>query len=485
MPVQSFSRCMKVLALGLVGCAVLATPAQAQAPAEVGQWSSIMNWPVSATHTSLQPDGKVMFFGEFADGEAPPRRWDPVANTLTNLPVAGYNIFCSGHSLLADGKLLVTGGHLASHEGLSDASFFDPFTNTWTRLPDMNDGRWYPTNTTLPNGDVMVISGEVDGVGDFNVIPQRYIAATRTWKNMTGAKKEIPYYPRMFVAPNGKLFCASPPRTTLWMDLAGNGSWKDGPKSLFGKRTYGPAVLMDGKVVMFGGGDPPTATVEMIDLTAASPAWKFMAPMSIKRRQNNATLLPDGTVLITGGSSGDGFNNEKKPVLLTELWDPDANKWTKYASNKAYRGYHSTALLLPDGRVLSAGGTKVKTAEIFSPPYLFKGTRPTIGSAPGEVAPGATFNVGTPDAARIKKVTLIALGAVTHAFDQNQRLLTLNFTKGNAGLTVTAPANNNWAPPGYYQLFLVNDQGVPSISKIVRVTIGAGVRPVEVMRPSP
>lgn len=477
MPLQSFSRWPQVLALGLIGCVVLAAPAQAQAPAEVGQWASTMNWPISATHASLQPDGKVMFFGEFDDGLGPPRRWDPATNAITSLPVAGYNIFCSGHSFLADGKLLVTGGHLASHEGLEDASLFDPFTGTWTRLPDMNNGRWYPTNTTLPNGDVMVISGEIDGVGDFNEIPQRYIAATKTWKNMTTAKEEIPYYPRMFLAPNGKLYFAGPNRETLWLDPAGTGSWKAGPKSLFGKRTYGPAVYMDGKVVFFGGGDPPTATVEMIDLTAAAPKWQYVAPMSVKRRQHNATLLPDGTVLVMGGSSGNGFDNPKKPVFLTELWDPATNKWTKFSSNKIYRGYHSTALLLPDGRVLSAGGKNTENAELFSPPYLFKGARPTVSTAPGEVAPGSTFTVSTPDAARIKKVTMIAIGSVTHAFDMNQRLLTLNFTKGTGSLTVTAPANNNVAPPGYYQLFLVNEQGVPSIGKMVKVTIVSASSP--------
>jgi hypothetical protein len=463
-------RCSKVFAVGLVGCMALATPAQAATPADVGQWSSVLSWPISATHTSLQPDGKVMFFGEFAEGTAPPRRWDPITNTLTALPVVGHNIFCAGHTYLGDGRLLVVGGHEDSHVGLIDAGLFDPASAAWTHLPDMNDPRWYPTATTLSNGDVMVMSGEMDGVNDMNEIPQRFLMSTLRWKNMSSARLKLPYYPRMFLAPNGKLFFASPSRGTRFMDTSGTGSWGSGPTSNFGVRTYGPAVMIDGKVTLIGGGDPPTATVEMIDLNLPSPTWRNMASMSVKRRQHNATLLPDGTVLVTGGSSGKGFDNARTPVFLAELWNPTTNQWTQLAKNTVYRGYHSTALLLPDGRVLSAGGRHAHSAEIFSPPYLFKGARPTISSAPGVVAPGVTFTVGTPDAARITKVTLIALGSVTHSFDQNQRFITVSFIRGTGNLTLTAPANNNVAPPGYYQLFLVNDAGVPSVGRMVRVS---------------
>ncbi|XXF79270.1 DUF1929 domain-containing protein [Myxococcaceae bacterium GXIMD 01537] len=451
----------------------LALPARAQ-PSEVGKWSGVMTWPISATHTHLQPDGKVMFFGEFSEGELPARRWDPATNAVSSLSRPGYNVFCAGHSFLADGRLLVTGGHLASHVGLPDASLFNPSTGSWSRLPDMNEGRWYPTNTTLANGDVMVLSGEVAASGDMNDLPQRYLAGSRTWRDMTGARYRLPYYPRVFLAPDGRLFVAGPRSECLWMTTSGTGAWKPAPASRGGSRTYGPAVMLDGRVLLIGGGDPPMASVESIDLNASSPSWRTMASMGTARRQHNATLLPDGTVLVTGGSNGKGFDNASAPVYQAELYNPATNTWKRLASNGVYRGYHSTALLLPDGRVLSAGGRNRRTAEVFSPPYLFKGSRPSVSGVPGVVTPGSTFTVTTPDAAMISKVTLIALGSVTHSFDQNQRLLTLSFKKEPGRLVLTAPANNNRAPPGYYQLFLVNDAGVPSVGRMVRVEARSG-----------
>ncbi|PTL80396.1 glyoxal oxidase [Vitiosangium sp. GDMCC 1.1324] len=472
MSMKRFLPRMRGLVVSLAACTMLAAPAEAQTPADVGQWSSVMTWPVSATHTHLQPDGRVMFFGEFSEGDDPPRLWNPSTNALSSLPLPGYNIFCSGHSYLADGRLLVTGGHIESHVGLPDASLYNPFTSSWSHLPNMNKGRWYPTNTTLSNGDVMVLSGEVNGTGDMNLLPQRWLAASGSWKDMTTAQLKLPYYPRMFLLPNGKLFYAGPQRGTRFMDPNGTGSWTSGPLSNFGTRSYGPAVFLDGKVTLIGGGDPPTATVEQIDFTVASPTWRYMASMSTPRRQHNAVILPDGTVLVVGGSSGSGFDNHDTPVLQAEVWNPATNQWKRLASQRIYRGYHSTAVLLPDGRVVSGGGRKEHTAEVYSPPYLFKGARPTIGSAPGVVAPGTSFFVATPDASRVTKVTLIAIGSVTHAFDQNQRLLTLGFTRTSNGITLTAPASNNLAPPGYYMLFLVNDAGVPSIGQMVRISAG-------------
>jgi hypothetical protein len=193
--------------------------------------------------------------------------------------------------------------------------------------------------------------------------------------------------------------------------------------------------------------------------------------MSIARRQFNLTLLPDGKGLASGGSGGFGFDNQNSPVYAAEMWDPATGKWSTMDSITVYRGYHSTALLLPDGRVLSAGGEQTgASAEIYSPPYLFKGARPSITSAPSSVKYGQVFQVATPDAANISQVTWIRLSSVTHSFNQNQRLNHLQFAQTTGGLNITAPANANLAPPGHYMLFLVNGNGVPSVARIVQIT---------------
>src|SRR4051812_36396521 len=227
-----------------------------------------------------------------------------------------------------------------------------------------------------------------------------------------------------------------------------------------------------------GDGDIPTRTPpqpgKVKPPTPATPAWTSVASRHHARRQQNATLLPDGTVLVTGGSSASGFDVPSGSVYAAELWNPATNTWTTLASAAKYRGYHSWALLLPDGRVLSAGGqlnqagqANGSNAEVFSPPYLFKGARPTITSAPTSVAYGQTALIGTSDS--ITKVSWIRLSAVTHAFNQEQRFMPLSFAAGTGGVNVTFPANGNISPPGYYMLFLLNSAGVPSIAKIIKI----------------
>ena len=459
-------------------------PAPRQLAATTGQWSPAITWPQSAVHTHLLPSGKVLFTSEFQFGDAP-RIWDPATDQITDAPGVDYNPFCAGHAFLGDGKLLVAGGHVTSHVGLSYASIFDPATSTWSRIPPMNGPRWYPTAVTLASGEAMVLAGETTGPGVNNPLPQVWQPATQTWRDLVTAQASIPYYPRTIVGPDGRVFIAGPARLTQFLDTSGTGAWMSVGNMNFGpNRTYGAAVLYDeGKILIVGGGDPPTATAEVIDLKAPSPKWRMVAPMSVARRQLNATVLPDGKVLVTGGSSGSGFDNHATPVFQSEVWDPATETWTTLASASVYRGYHSTALLLPDGRVLVAGGRNEVRQQIFSPPYLFGGARPAIASAPADVNPGQTFFVGTPDSANVAQVTLVRLGSVTHSFNGNQRFVRLGFAGAPGGVNATAPANNALAPPGHYLLFLVNRDGIPSVGRILH--LGSGSAPVSPPPPDP
>jgi hypothetical protein len=459
------------LVLGLTAAILRAQPD----PSVSGSWSAVQTWPIVSVHASLLPTGKVVFYPYSDD----PRLWDPSNGSIVAATQVGYNIFCSGLTLLADGRLFVGGGHISNNVGLNDASIYDGVTNTWTREPDMNAGRWYPTTTTLADGSVLIVSGDIDTTVHANPLPQ--VWTNGVWRDLNTAQLQVSLYPFMLLAPNGKVFNPGPQQTSRWLDTTGTGAWTNGPASTGGFRSYGSAVMYEpGKVLIVGANDPPVPTAEKIDVNLPTPAWRPAGTMVSARRQLNATVLPDGTVLVTGGSSAAGFNTASGAVYTAELWDPTQpaeSAFTALASATRYRGYHSIALLLPDGRVLSSGGDNEPNAEVFSPPYLFKGARPTITSVPPNISYANSFFVQTPDAASATSVTLVRLSAVTHAFNMNQRFMRLAFSQATGGLTVTAPAAGEIAPPGHYMLFLLNSAGVPSIARIVQLSNDAAPVP--------
>jgi hypothetical protein len=449
----------------------VAVRSNAQASTQ-GQWSAVTNWPTRAIHATLLPDGRVFFVSYYAES-LQPNIWDPVSNTFTATAASSFALFCAGHTTLADGRVFIAGGHVADYVGYPHAVIFDPATNGFTTLPDMNAPRWYPTLTTLPNGDVLAVSGDINSNTNVDPLPQVFQFSTKTWRNLTTAQLAQPLYPNMLVAPNGKVFNAGPSRQTRYLDTSGTGAWSNVAILNFaGVRDYGPAVMYDaGTVLDVGGADPPTATAEVIDLNAATPVWKYSGSMHYPRRQHNAVILPDGKVFIVGGSSAGGFDTSTSPVLPTEMWDPATGQFTVMASIATYRGYHSVALLLADGRVLSAGGNVGgPNAQLFSPPYLSAGARPSISSAPVAAGYGQTVFVGTPDADSVSKVTLLRQASVTHTNSMSQGFLSLSFTKTSTGLNVTMPANANLAQPGYYMLFILNSAGVPSVGSIIQIS---------------
>jgi hypothetical protein len=440
-----------------------------------GQWTAVTTWPTRAIHTTLLPDGRVFFFSYYTES-LQPHLWDPLSNTFSATAAAPYELFCAGHTSLADGRVFISGGHIADYTGFAHSVIYDASRNTFTSVPDMNEGRWYPTDTVLPNGDVVVVSGDVNSNTNVDPLPQVFQMSTHSWRNLTTAQLSLPLYPNMLVAPNGKVFMAGPAPLTRYLDTSGTGTWTNvASKNFTAWRSYGPVVMYDsGKVIAIGGGDPPTATAEIIDLNAATPVWKFTGSMHQPRRQHNAVVLPDGKIFVSGGSSAGGFDTSTSPVAATEMWDPATGQFTTMASIAEYRGYHSTALLLPDGRVLSAGGNVGgPNAQLFSPPYLFNGARPTISSAPTSAGYGQTISISSPDAANIAKVSLIHTGSTTHTFDMSQRFMWLNFTQTTTGLNISMPASANLAPPGYYMLFILNAAGVPSVGNVMQISSAA------------
>jgi hypothetical protein len=214
-------------------------------------------------------------------------------------------------------------------------------------------------------------------------------------------------------------------------------------------------------------------------MTAASPAWREVSPMNYRRSFHTLTVLPDGKVLATGGQTTTDGIDETTGVLPAEMWDPDTDTWTVMASSHRPRLYHSSAVLLPDGRVLLAGGgaygvaKNERSGEVYSPPYLSKGPRPTVTDAPSQVHYNQSFRVDTPDAAKIKSVSFVRMGSVTHNLDMDQRYTTLPVHTNTDSVTIDGPTSTNVAPPGFYLVFLLDDKGVPSMGQIVQ--LGTGV----------
>ena len=487
-----------------------------------GQWGPLVNWDIIPLHMSLMPSGKIVAWGKTETNSAVdtmgmPRIWDPSSGPPSGAQMLTTDsmLFCAGHTLMPDGRLMVSGGHLKDDRGTATTNFFTPDGGLQTG-PSMTHARWYPTVTTLPDGRLLTMAGRNE-VGAQVTTPE--IWENGQWVELpgagTGPNNVIPYYPRNFVDPKtGRVFYAGERIQSRWFDVdgsgvgGGRGSWIAGPSHIYQfNRDYGSAVMYEvGKILYVGGGgmknwgggtwpDPksnvPTATAETIDLNASNPAWQSTGSMAFRRRHMNATILPDGQVLATGGTRGGGTGiltniDPSLAVHEAEIWNPATGQWTTLARNNAsvMRLYHSVSLLLPDGTVLNGASGDARTFypegnetdvppernhEIFSPPYLFKGTRPVITSAPASVSYGQTFSVGTPNAAQITGARWIRLGSVTHAFDAGARANTLSFTINGGNVQVTAPSSPNLAPPGHYLLFILNRNGVPSAGKIVQV----------------
>ncbi len=456
----------------------------------MGQWGPVVDWPVVGVHVALLTNGKVVAYdsvGDRATETYPVHNftratvWDPQTGIQTAATVTtGFNIFCSGLAHLMDGTLFAAGGNRnSSLAGINQTHLFNQSTNTWSRGADMSVDRWYPTVTPLRDGEMLI----TEGGPDLPEVRQN----DGTIRRLTSASLNQPLYPWMDVAPDGRAFYSGPDNRMASLNPSGTGAWQmhGGRDGL--DRDYGSHAMYDiGKILVAGGGNS-LASARTINLNGASPQVSSTGSMATGRRQHNITVLADGTVLATGGnSSGAGLVDMNNGVYAAELWNPATGTWRTLASEQVTRQYHSTALLLPDGRVLSSGGGicgacdsqgyLAKNAQVFSPPYLFKkdgsgdpAARPTITSAPGSVSYNAAFTIGTPAPSSIGKVAMVRLGAVTHSVNMEQRYVPLSFTAGGGNLTATAPLNANIAPPGYYMLFVIGTDGVPSVASMVRV----------------
>ena len=473
-----------------------------------GRWSGVINTanviPISA---AVLPNRKVLIFASwkgtsFAGSGSLDQTvtvlFDPATNTAGSARTVtntAHNMFCPGTAMIGDGRLVVSGG---DDSYTTANSIYNYSTNAWTTGKAMTERRWYNTSVTLADGRVLTLGGNrsTGGTGDGEI----YNPSTNAWTFMsaldigplvsgTSSDSRAMEHPRLSVAPDGRVFASGPSPNMQWYNTAGSGSVSSAGRRGDDETSQNDiTVVYDiGKLLKAGGNpsyDRGTATFipssrnsYIIDFNG-TPSVTKVEPMKYPRNFANGVVLPNGTVFVAGGlDNAKGFSDDGK-ILPAELFDPRTRTWKELPAAAVARPYHSTALLLPDGRVMVGGGglcsgndscsVNHPNLEIFSPSYLYAATtRPTITSAPTTVtANGGTFTVGV--TGNVTRFTLVRMSSVTHSVNTDQRLVPLDSTGSGGSRTVTAPANKNIAPPGYYMLFAL-DGDVPSVSAIVRI----------------
>ncbi len=504
-------------------------------PSREGRWDVLpFKSGVLAVHTALLPTGKVLFFagsgssavrfaspdfGNKAKGIFTSVVWDPAIphgpgapnfshpDTLRTPDGKVFDFFCGGDAFLPDGRMLSAGGTLGYNpfKGRAEVAVFDPFIESWGFVKKMQHGRWYPTLITMGDGRVLATTGLNEAGNGYNQAVELYSAATNTWQglDLPAGFPGLPLYAHLFLMQDGRIFFSGgrmddplqvqPCVLNLSQNPIGLTFVPDLLAPIL--RNQSASVLLppaqDQKVLIMGGGpvgkaDKTDATglVSIVDLKRPQPNYVVAEPMLLPRLHLNAVLLPDRTVFVTGGS----LKQEEEPLarLQSESYDPATGQWQLMAAAAIPRLYHSTALLLPDGRVVAAAGNpegghsvvweppdpeEEMRLEVFSPPYLFKGSRPTIGTVAPEWNYGQQILVPTPQPAQIRWAHLMKGGVTTHSFDCEQRLVDLPIVaREAASLKLAVPNNRHLAPPGWYMLFIVDTNGVPSVATWVHLT---------------
>lgn len=508
-------------AVALLGLAGLATtvggmPAHAANESVVGTWwsRSDPDWPIIPVHASLTPDGRVLTYGaglanaagQVTDPTVQTGKfvydvWDPAfgldGGHLTLPNSTPTDLFCSAQLILPQSlDILIVGGDnwtgtQTTNTGVNSSNLFRFSNNSLTPSANMNLPRWYATMTTLPDGGVYIQGGlggeahpEVRLPGGGFQLLSGIDTSGIFWS-----------YPRAWVAPNGKLFGYSD-RTMYYVDWHGAGTITplgdmpvDGPSGV----TSTEVMYRPGKILRVGGGSygpgvdsiGKTAAV-IIDINGPTPVVTPTAPLPRGLNYANATVIPDGRVVVTGGELGNNVMNT--PNFNALIWNPANGQWTwgSWTGSGMARMYHSNGLLLPGGMILVTGGGAPgpqanNNAEIYYPPNLYNtsnqpAVRPVITQAPATLSIGLNFSVTVDNGAVFPTsgtVALIKTGAVTHGFNMDQRYIPLTYTRSGTKLTVKAPTSAYVAPPGMYLLFALNKNGVPSWGKMVRMNISA------------
>ena len=478
-----------------------------QNESEFGSWGAVIQWPEIAISAANLPDGRVLTWSSTETNAFPSGPtfthasvFDPSDESFVSVDSNFHDMFCAGISSLEDGTIVAAGGNPSDRR----TSAFDPATLSWSALSDMIDLRWYGTNVTLPNNTIWATFAK-----DAGNRSEVYDPATDTWTATPNANMQVlvdeqnainnapdptgalnhEWWAHMAVTPVGDVFQGGPTQTWHRFDpIGGAANVSLGQPIGDLGRMYGNAVTYDaGKVLLVGGADsrqdPPTSVnnVYLVDLNGPSPTVTAGAPMNYPRALCNTVTLPNGQVLVVGGNEVARIFTDEASVLPAEIYDPAADTWTVVDSITIPRNYHSTALLLKDGRVLSAGGGACGNCsanhldgQIYSPPYLFESddtpaTRPTLAVTPGQQLSAGDDLVVTASS-DVTGFSVVRLSGTTHHLNTDQRFLPLSSVdNGDGTFTVSFPANPNVLIVGNYWLFALDADGTPSIGETIQV----------------
>ena len=474
-----------------------------------GTWSAPVGFPLVPVAAAQLPNGKILTwsaylpdaFGSGGAGRTVTATYDPATGVVTQRTVTetGHDMFCPGISVLPDGRIVVTGGNDSAK-----TSIYNPSTDAWTTGPAMRTARGYQASTTLSDGRVFTIGGSWSGpVGGAGTTPHKagevYSTATG-WTALPGARVEPMLtadadsngdyrkdnHAWLFAWTGGKVLQAGPSRAMNWYSTSGTGGVTPaGNRADDQDAMNGNAVMYDaGKILTVGGATSyenanATANAYTLSISGTTVTAKKVSPMANTRAFHNSVVLPDGKVVVFGGQNFAVPFSDNTAVLTAEMWDPATESFSALAPAAVPRTYHSVALLMPDARVFTGGGglcgdcdTNHFDGEIFTPPNLLNadGTpapRPAITTAPATAANGAAVTVATNRA--VSSFAIVRMGTATHSVDTDQRRIALTPTTVTGGYRLTIPADKGVALPGYWMLFAMDDKGVPSVARTIRI----------------
>ncbi|OEJ35451.1 arabinogalactan endo-1,4-beta-galactosidase [Streptomyces subrutilus] len=473
-------------------------------PAVHGSWDRIIGFPLVPVATAALPGGKLLAWSAYAvdrfggsSGYTQTAILDLKTGKVTQRRIdhTGHDMFCPGIAMLADGRVLVTGGSNAEK-----ASVYDPATDTWSATTSMNTARGYQAMTLLSTGEAFVLGGSWSGTaGDKGA--EVWSPDTRTWRGLPGvpaasaltADPAGPYradnHMWLHATSGGKVLQLGPSKQMNWISTTGQGGVTSaGTRADSQDAMTGNAVAYDiGKLLTLGGSPayektPATRRAYTVGISGSQVQAARTGDMEHARAFGNSVVLPDGKVAVFGGQAYPVPFSDATSVLTPELWDPSTGTFTPLATMAVPRNYHSVANLLPDGRIFSGGGglcgdcaTNHPDGSVFTPPYLLNADgspkpRPVItGGVPPRTAPGTSLTVSTQDP--VASFVLMRASAATHSTDNDQRRVPLASTATGTGTyTVSVPADTGVVLPGTYMLFALDAQGVPSTAEFLTVS---------------